>query len=546
MTIIKYYHKMQRFAILGLLLLSAAVITSCKKTTLSNVTYGAFAESFPSNALEAGAAVNYCYTGMLQETEWSLDWSFLRPQGLATTDELYVNWNWEGFRNFSFLNPDHSVAAGGNYAYFIRLVSQITVFIDKINTMAGLDAAAKSRYIGELKGLRGYYNSALFSFFGPVPVRMVASEVNNPEIPYLPRPTQEVMVGYIVSDLTDAIAALPDKCTGSENGKFSKAAALMCRMKLYMNLKRWADAAKDGEAIKMLGFSLMPNYNDNFGPKAKGGNAEIILPVVCSPAGGTSGHNHNMWFSYNLPGDYKDLQGTAIQGWNGWRMPWATYRQFDTINDQRTLRLLRYYPCNARSGATVWRDALTGDTAASLSGGKVTPAGTLNGGAVMVGRGPLGGVSRPGGAIPMKFDVDRSGASSQNMDMDFVIYRYADALLLLAEAYNNLDRTGEAIPLLNQIRNRAGLANTTATDKTSVQAALEKERLFELWFEFTRREDLLRWGKFIQRAVDDGSAAANPNFGAGDIGAQKYLLWPIPRTVISQSGGIIKQNPGYQ
>ncbi|MFT3701233.1 MAG: RagB/SusD family nutrient uptake outer membrane protein [Agriterribacter sp.] len=541
----KYLKSWQSIFVGGLALLYITAIISCKKSVLDNVTYGTFGASFPSNADEAQAAVNYCYTGMIQETEWSLDWSFLRPQGLATTDELYVNWNWEGFRTFSFLTPDHSVAAGGNYAYFMRLVSQITVYIDKIDNMASLDAATKSRYVGELKGLRAYYNSMLFSFFGPVPVRMVASEVNNPEIPYLPRPTADVMVGYIVSDLTDAIAVLPDKCTGSENGKFSKAAALTCRMKLYMNLKRWDDAIEDGEAIKALGFSLMANYNDNFGPKSKGGNAEIILPVVCSPSGGTSGQYHNMWFAYCLPGDYKDPQGTAIQGWNGWRMPWSTYRQFDTVNDQRTLRLLRYYPVNGKNGATIWRDAFTGDTAASLSGGKITPAGTLNGGATMVGRSAYQGADKPGGAIPMKFDVDRSGASSQNMDMDFIIYRYADVLLLLAEAYNNVDRTGDAIALIDQIRTRAGLLNTTATDKVSVQAAIEKERLFELWFEFNRRDDLLRWGKFIQRAIDDGSAAANPNFNSGDIGAQKYLLWPIPRTIISQSNGVITQNPGY-
>ena len=130
--------------------------------------------------------------------------------------------------------------------------------------------------------------------------------------------------------------------------------------------------------------------------------------------------------------------------------------------------------------------------------------------------------------------------------MDFIVYRYADVLLLLAEAYNNTDKTDKAIPIINRIRARAGLSATTAVGKTDVQTALENERLFELFMEGTRRDDLLRWGKFIQRAVTDGNSTINPNWNAGSIGADKYKLYPIPRSVITQSDGIIKQNPGYE
>jgi hypothetical protein len=535
-----------RIHFIGLLLLFTICVFSCKKETLDNKTYGTFGESFPSNANEASAAVNYCYTGMIQETEWSLDWNYLRPEDLASSDELIVNWGWDGLRSFSYFTPDNflmTAASNHGYTYYMKMVSQITVFIDKISKL-NLDATTKDRYLGELKGLRGYYNNVLFDHFGPVSVRMNAADVDNPAKPYVARPTQDVMVNYIVSDLTDAIAVLPARFTGNDYGRFSKAAALTCRMKLYMNLKRWADAIKDGEAIEGLGYSLMPNYNDNFGPKAKGGNAEIILPIVCSPNGGTSGEYHNKWFAYCLPADFQDPKVAIIEAWNGWRMPWSTYRKFDTINDQRTLRLLRYYPINV-NGRTIWRDALTGDTAATLSGGKVTPAGTLYGGATMVGRGHYAPGNSPGGAVPQKFDLNgRTSADWENMDMDFIVYRYADVLLLLAEAYNNTGQTANAIALVNQIRNRAGLANTTATDQASLQTAIENERLFELWFEFTRRDDLIRWGKYIQRAIDDGSNLLNPNWNSGG-GPQKYLLYPIPRTVISQSGGIITQNPGY-
>jgi hypothetical protein len=61
------------------------------------------------------------------------------------------------------------------------------------------------------------------------------------------------------------------------------------------------------------------------------------------------------------------------------------------------------------------------------------------------------------------------------------------------------------------------------------------ERLFELWCEGSRREDMIRWGTYIQHAKDEGSVFAKPEF----------VLYPIPRKAITESNGIIAQNPGY-
>lgn len=522
-----------------LMLCCLIAFSSCKKA-LEYQTYGTFSEKFPANEKEAAAALNFCYTGMVQGSVWSLDWVNMRSQDLATTDEMDCNWGYEQLRSLNF-NPDWDLTNRG-YIYYVSLISQITLYISKVEALNMSDAPLKARYIGEFKALRGYYSSYLYSHFGPVPIRIKAEEINNPNAPVLPRPTNEEMVSQILSDLSAAIAALPDKATGADYGRFSKASALTCRMKLYMQLKRWNDAIADGETIGTLGFGLIPNYNDNFGPQAKGGNSEIILPIVCTPTAST---NVNMWFAYNLANDYKDPEGTSLQTWNGFRMPWATYRKFDIANDERTLRLLRYYPSSIRA-PWVWRDALTGDTATSLVGGKITPAGVLNGEATMVNRNVFAAPDNKRGAIAMKYAIDKSGVSSQNMNLDIIVYRYADVLLLLAEAYNNMDQTDKATPLIDRIRLRAGLKETTASSKPDVQTAIENERLFELYMEGTRREDLLRWGKFIQRAVTDGSSSLNPNWNRGSIGAERYKLYPIPRSVIAQSNGVIKQNPGYE
>lgn len=59
------------------------------------------------------------------------------------------------------------------------------------------------------------------------------------------------------------------------------------------------------------------------------------------------------------------------------------------------------------------------------------------------------------------------------------------------------------------------------------------ERLFELWCEGSRRDDLIRWGKYIQRGIDDGSPFATPN----------KKLYPLPRKAVDESNGKIIQNP---
>jgi hypothetical protein len=71
--------------------------------------------------------------------------------------------------------------------------------------------------------------------------------------------------------------------------------------------------------------------------------------------------------------------------------------------------------------------------------------------------------------------------------------------------------------------------------KDTFKNKIMDERLFELWCEGSRRDDLIRWGKYIQRAIDDGSAFAT----------ESKILYPLPRKAVDESNGKITQNPGY-
>lgn len=117
------------------------------------------------------------------------------------------------------------------------------------------------------------------------------------------------------------------------------------------------------------------------------------------------------------------------------------------------------------------------------------------------------------------------------LDANIIFYRLADILLLKAEALNALGQTTEAVSIVNQIRNRAGLVNTTATSREDVKAAILQERYVELAAEGKRWFDLVRNGVALE-TIDNISDPAN-------------LLWPIREDIIAQNSAI-EQNSFYK
>ena len=142
------------------------------------------------------------------------------------------------------------------------------------------------------------------------------------------------------------------------------------------------------------------------------------------------------------------------------------------------------------------------------------------------------------GAIVVKYfyDKDRMMAG----DIPLVVCRYADVLLSMAEILNNLNGPSqEALNYVKQITDRAGTTSTIPADvlssKEKFNEFLLAERGRELYWEGWRREDLIRFGKYIETGLKRG-------FPAKD----HMVLFPIPPRVITESGGVVKNNPGYE
>ncbi len=487
-----FYINVQPFLVIAVL---SVILCSCEGKLDQEVFDRLSTGTFFQTASDAKAAVTASYRGMMPI--WNISNYETVAQSSMSTDELICSWGWAGWKRYNDINLSEDFtdnALSSPYLSVMPAISQVTIYIDKISKIV-MDETLKKRYIAELVGLRAIYGHQLYNLYGPITIVTDPVKAADPNAEFLPRPTAAEMVAQIETDYKTAAADLPIRFTGDDYGRISKAACMTGLMQLYMHDKRWTDAITVGREITGMGYSLMPNYDDNFTINSKGGNSEIILAICCRPDA-----NSNAWLAMSLTSAYVDPSGQSIMAWGGYKMPWNTYDKFDP-NDKRLFRLLAKFP--------------------------------TTGGAIFDAR-----ANNYIGALPMKYGPDPAAVGASH-GVDLIVYRYADVLLMLAEAINENEvdgPTSEAYDLVNTIRTRAGLGNLPAgLTKDEFRSKLMDERLFELWCEGTRRNDMIRWGTYIQRAVDAGSIYAKPEF----------VLYPLPRTAITESGGIINQNPGY-
>ncbi len=363
---------------------------------------------------------------------------------------------------------------------------------------ATISAAAKSNLKGQAEFLRAFYYFDLVQYFGAVPLHL--KEVATVGDAALPRSSVADVYKQIIADATDAAALLPAAQT--VKGQATQGAAKMLLGYVYMTLKQYPDAEKVLKDVTGLGYSLLPNYADVFDPANKN-SVESVFEVQYLQ--GTQGLQSNFAYQF-APGvtDTKTITGVSgnSQNLGDWNIPTADL-------------IAAYEPGDKRK-------------AASIATGYTTPTGVFV-------------------AQPFVIKYLHPHAQFNNTNDDWPVYRYADALLLLAECLNEEAKSGEAIPLLNQVRTRAGLAATTATTQTALRDALAKERRVELAFENHRWLDLVRTGQAIPVLTAYGAKqqAIRPYLTPGVYTiTENRLIFPIPQNELLINK-LLTQNPGY-
>jgi starch-binding outer membrane protein, SusD/RagB family len=482
----------------GILMLAALLITqSCKEDFLDVKPQGQQPEEdFWVNEADATRAANAMYAKL---REWPIVafapiaieslGSDETEKGSTPSDATFLN----GFDTFTAPSTDGQIADfwSGQYQ-IINLANQV---IDNLPGIS-MDEGLKERYIAEAKFLRAYAYFRLVRAFGGVPLRLSlpkdASEYN------LPRATTEAVYEAIEQDLTDAAGVLPTSYTGSNIGRATKGAALGLHAKAALYQQKWADVVSLTDQVKALGvYCLVANYYQLF-RTANENSCESLFEIQAGIIAGNPGASNSQ---------FSQVQGARGVQWGGWGFNVPTQTLFDA-----------YEANDPRRDATILRRGTT------------TPSGD----AVPV------TVENP--YYNMKSYVPSSEYQSgytEGAQQNVRVLRYADILLMNAEANNELGNTAAALASLEMVRARARAGNNAilpavvTTDQTALRNAIYHERRVELAMEFDRYFDVIRQGR--------GAAV----FGSKGWVAGKNEVWPIPQTEIDLSAGVLTQNPGY-
>ena len=478
-----------------------AICPSC--TNLESEMYNVIStDMFPKNEADAESLVTASAYGPLSVNRiFTATYAGIQVMSEMTTDLGECQWNdavWPDLLQVNFTS--NSTAPTLFYKDYLRDISKMTLTMERISNVPMKDDV-RNRLLAELHCGRGWLAYLLYDLYGPIQIATL-DQLNNPlQDNFIPRLSGEQMVKFIEDDL-EAAKVLPATYSKSDKnyGRFTRGLVYTVLLKLYMHEKNWKKAVECGRELMKpeYGYKLEENYKDIFTLENEG-NKETIWACICS-----RGINQHMWQAHVLSSEYP-TKNPNIQKWGGYRIPWDFYHTFDD-GDKRLV-------------------VLVGD----FIGVDGVHYNEQNPGTVLL-----------KGALPIKYaeDPDATGAENQ---IDWIVYRYADVLTLLAEAIvrdaNNV--TQEAVDLLNDVHTRAGLDAYMLNDFANVDEFLEAvllERGHELWFEGARRSDLIRHGKYIEYARKYKHSST----------AQEYMnLMPIPQSVIDESKGNIAQNPQY-
>lgn len=379
---------------------------------------------------------------------------------------------------------------GGQY----QGINRANLVVNNVPAVPGLSDAMKSRLVGEARFLRAYFYFNLVRTFGGVPIILSDSSLSGNN--NAARASADAVYAQIESDLNYAISNLPMSYGSADLGRITKGAAQTLLAKVSMYEKKWNQVLELTNAVMTSGqYSLYPDFSKLFTQAAKN-SVESIFEVQAGA--GSTCNAGTQYPQVQLP---RDPNGNP--GWG--------------FNNPSTILVNAFETGDPRLKATV---IFPGDT---LYDGWVCPSNVIN---------PRYNKKAYIGT------ADYAACGSGDAPKNILILRYAEVLLMHAEAANELGQPGLALADLEQVRARARHGNSavlpqvTTTDQTQLRQAIWHERQVELAMEQDRWWDVVRQGR--------GATV----FGAQGFKAGKNELWPIPQNQIAVAPQLT-QNPGY-
>lgn len=461
--------------------------------------------------------------------------------------------------------------------------------IRKIQASGTISEKVKAETTAEGHFMRALYYFHLWDFFGGVPLYDETTDIDKDFNNMLkPRSTSEETAKFILADLEKAISGLPPKWGASEFGRATKGAAIALKGKVNLYAKDYDEAAKAFREVvnnsTTYGYALNPNYADIFTPKGDT-SSEIVFAAqnmggVATPFGmpialymgsrSTFGSCWNNSMPATALADMYELKDGKKFNWDDFIPGLSADNAIKTETFVAKLsadnKKVAEYPKNLQLLKDVYaqRDP-------RMEQSLIVPYSKYLGWVAEKTRECelvlATGVHEDNGFIrnnrSYKVYLWRKFVPEGNMDgvitdrshtpINFPIIRYADVLLMLAEAENELGNQSKAVEYINMVRQRpstnlpalnSGPQWLKANSKDEVFERIFQERAVELAGEGIRFSDIRRWRlaeSLLNKRVEyelDGKVIMNRTF------TERDYLWPIPATEIEKNSDL-KQNPKW-
>lgn len=380
----------------------------------------------------------------------------------------------------------------------------------------------------ELRALRAYAYFYLMDLFGNVPI-FTEPKVDPNNLPQ--QNTREEVFDFVVQELQAAAEALPSQndVGGEYYGRLTKEAVYALLATTYLNAEVFTGTARNQEAVEYAdrvinsgAFNLLDDYFANFAAD-NGGNPEMIFAGVYQPNDpGGLGHP---FVQKVLPGISGGLFGLPYTPQNGFGTRPSVVALYEDQDVRKQMFMLPGPLTDPRTGDTVMVERIVPDGNSTLYEAGVSEEGPVPYEII-----PATGIrNQPmnAGVKWIKWTLDPS-TNGGNAGNDIAFIRFADVLLMKAEALYRMGNTGEALTLVNQIRERS---NASRLEALTLDDILD-ERGRELAFEMSRRRDLIRFGQFTEPWEFKEASQPFRN------------LFPIPQPALDANANLT-QNPGY-
>jgi tetratricopeptide (TPR) repeat protein len=468
---------------------SLLILFSCKKnfielTPISTVSTDALYKT-DKDFKDAIIGIYSIYQNQYQNM-----WLFGDMRGDDSWDEL-VKGTAAAMDNFTINNDDGVI--NSTWLNYYNIINRANTVLAKIGGTDPAIVKNKDLYMGEASFLRALAYFDLVRIYGDVPMTTVPPSIE--EGYTLPREkVAKIYDEVIIKDLLLAESKLPAKFTGSDVGRANQGAAKSLLGKVYLTVKDFAKAEAKLKEITTMGYSLLPKYTDLFDYTRDEHHSEYIFDIEYE-----QGIGEGNCFTTNF--SPKDPPTAAFYGVTGGQ----------NGNNNPPKSLFDIYPAGDKRKDITAANGFTDNN----------------------------GVFRP--LIPTSNDVQTYTKKYMvrllaNCDSraNWKVIRYADVLLMYAEALNENGKTDEALKYLNMVRVRAGLQEYSNLTKDVARDNIYLERRLELSFEGHRWFDLLRTGRALSVMSKYGM---KPHM----------TVFPLPLSQVKliNNPTIFPQNPGY-